>query len=198
MTPTKQNDKKSKWLHEGYKQFAELGPDNLSVNHLSKALGVSRASFYHFFGDIDIFIDELCAIHWDISEEYCSSGKTQITQLFPDFYDFLSQYKIPLQFSLQLFRHRDNPTFNFLYLRTYESAANAFLLKLFAKECGLSQPKQELLQLWITVGEAWYSRLDPNDLSAATLQKHSKEILRTVMQFSNSILYASLRANQST
>lgn len=195
MTLTRQNDKKSKWLNEGYKQFAEFGPDQISINKISKDIGAARASFYHFFGDMDVFIEELCALHWDIAVEFNKSGKDNITQLFPDFYDFLAEYNMPLQFSLQLFRNRHHPTYNYLYLRTYELSASAFLLDLFAKQCHVKQPKQDLLKLWVTVGEAWYSRLDPEDLSSATMQKHAKDILQAVMQFSNSRLFSSLRTN---
>lgn len=30
---------KDKWLEEGYKQFAEFGPDNLSISNISKTIG---------------------------------------------------------------------------------------------------------------------------------------------------------------
>jgi AcrR family transcriptional regulator len=39
------------WLEKGYAHFAEYGPRNLSINKLSKDIGLSRASFYHHFGE---------------------------------------------------------------------------------------------------------------------------------------------------
>ncbi len=187
---------KEKWLEEGYKQFAAYGPEILSINNISKAIGASRASFYHHFGDTEVFIDELLTMHWNIAVDFSREGKDCCTQLFPDFYDYLARFPVPLQFSLQLFRHRTNPTYNFLFIKAYELTAKSILLDLFAQECNLEQPPNELLKLWITVGEAWYSRLNPEDLSASTLQKHAKEILNTVIQFSDSRLYSTIRANQ--
>jgi len=188
---------KQDWLELGYQHFATFGPDNLSIKRLSKELGASRASFYNYFGDADVFIDELLTMHWKIAVNFSNEGKSFCTQLFPDLYDVLAKYPIPLQFNIQLFRHRHVPAYNFLFIKTYENSANAFLLKLFAQEFNLSQPESELFKLWLTVGEAWYSRLNPEDLSASTMENHAREILDAVIQFSGSTLYSSLSAGNA-
>jgi len=187
---TKQN-----WLEAGYKHFALYGPDNVSINGLSKELNASRASFYNYFGDMDMFIEELLTLHWNIAINFNNEAKTFCTQLFPDLYEALAQHPIPLQFNIQLFKHRNIPAFNFIFIKSYEDSARAFLLKLFAEEYDLGHPQSELFKLWFTVGEAWYSRLNPDDLSASTLEKHAHEILDAVIQFSGSRLYFTLGTN---
>lgn len=181
---------KEKWLEEGYAQFAENGPENLSINKISKALGFSRASFYHYFGDTEVFIEHLLAKHWEIAHLFDQRGQTECKQLFPDLYQLLSQHPIPLKFSIQLFRHRYKPAYNFLFIKTYESSAQAFVLKLFAEQYQLCQPDDELFNLWLTVGETWYSRLNFDDLSASTLQNHAEEIMESVVKFTRSQLYS--------
>ena len=52
---------KEKWLEEGYEEFAQDGPENLSINQIAKKIGASRSSFYHHFAEIDLFIDERLA-----------------------------------------------------------------------------------------------------------------------------------------
>jgi len=183
---------KEKWLDEGYRQFAECGPDKLSINRVSKSVGASRASFYHFFGDIDIFIDELLAKHWQIGLQFDEQGKEQCHTLFPDLYDLLGKHTTPLQFSLQLFHHRNQPRFNYVFVKTYAASAHSFVLKLFADQLGLNPNDPAVYDLWLTMGEAWYSRLDPDDLSAETLQNHAREIIRSVSGFVESHLYATL------
>ena len=180
---------RKKWLETGYRHFAEYGPEKLSINKLSKELNSSRASFYHFFGDIDVFIDELLAMHWQIVLDYNRKGQDECLQLFPDLYILLAKYNIPLKFNTQLFRHRNIPAYNFLFIKGYESSAKAFTLQLFAEEYNLKQPESEMLKLWLTVGEAWYSRLDLKDLSASTMQKHAEEIMDSVVSFARSQLY---------
>lgn len=180
------------WIEKGYEQFALYGPENFSVKLLSKSIGFSRASFYHHFGDIDVFLDELLSKHWIMAKEFNTIGKEKCLQLFPDLYQLLEQIPIPLQFNMQLFHHRDHPRFNFLFVKIYESSARSFALKLFKEQLGLSHREKDVYHLWLTMGEAWYSRLDSNDLTSSTLQKHAEEILNNLSVFVNSPLYATL------
>jgi AcrR family transcriptional regulator len=181
------------WIEKGYEHFALYGPKNLSVNKLSKTTGSSRASFYHHFGDIDVFVDELLAKHWHIVETLKSSGRKECKRLFPDLYNLLEQNPLPLQFSLQLFHNRSKSEFNFVFIKSYEEIATSFALGLFIKHFGLLQSEREVYLLWLTLGEAWYSRLDPNDLTSETLQEHAEEILQNLSEFVNSALYKQLR-----
>ena len=181
------------WIKNGYEHFALYGPKNLSINKLSKTTGLSRASFYHHFGDIDVFVDELLAKHWHLTETINSLGREKCKHLFPDLYILLAQNPLPVQFSLQLFHNRGNPEFNFVFIKSFEEFAKSIALELFRKHFDLLQSEKDVYFLWLTLGEAWYSRLDPNDLSSETLQKHAVEILQTLSEFVNSALYNRLR-----
>jgi AcrR family transcriptional regulator len=192
MVAPHKNIGREKWLETGYRHFAEYGPEKLSINKLSKELNSSRASFYHYFGDIDVFTDQLLTMHWQIVLDFNQRGKNECTQLFPELHELLAGYPVPLSFSIQLFRHRNHPAYNYLFIKTYESSARAFILKLFAEEYNLNQPEGEMLKLWLTVGETWYSRLDLNDLSASTMQKYAEEIMDTVVSFARSHLFEQL------
>lgn len=183
---------KDPWLEEGYRQFAEFGPNQLSINHISKAVSSSRASFYHHFGAIDLFIDELLQVQWILCEQFNALGKETCDALYPDLYNLLGNYTLALKFNLQLFHHRQEPRFNFLFMKTYEATAQSFALDLFADHYQLKQPRGEINNLWRTLGEAWYARLDPNDLAPATLQGHAEEIMETMSGFMNSPLYSRL------
>lgn len=186
--PTKDNTRQL-WIEKGYEQFALCGPEYLSINKLSKSIGFSRASFYHHFGDIDVFKETLLELHWQIALQFNELGKEKCTKLFPDLYDILEQNPIVLQFSLQLFRHRSQPAFNYIFLKTYQASAKSFALELFRKHFDLTQSTNEVYLLWLTLGEAWYSRLDPEDLTSETLQKHSLEILEIFFLFKGSSLH---------
>jgi AcrR family transcriptional regulator len=187
------NPSKEKWLESGYAHFAEYGPEKLSINQISKELSTSRASFYHHFGEIELFIHELLTKHWQVCEQFNLVGKAKCKKLFPDLYKLLAKYPVELRFNLQVFRHRQIADFNFIFLKSYEATASDFALKLFADHFQLNARESDLHSLWLTVGEAWYSRLDPNDLSEKTLRKHAEVILSTVSRFLNTDLYANLK-----
>jgi AcrR family transcriptional regulator len=180
------------WLEQGYIDFAEYGPDQLSINRIGKVIGASRSSFYHHFGDVDLFIDELLQYHWSIAVEFNTKGKEYCKQLIPDLYDALAQYPVPLKFSIQLFHNRHIPRFNYLFNKTYESSAEGFLLPLFADHLGVETSPSELKNLWITLGEAWYSRLDPKDLSAKTMAELSESMLRDMKVLMDSKIFSTL------
>lgn len=180
------------WIEKGYEHFAIDGPDNFSINKLSKLADLSRASFYHHFGDVDIFIEELLAMHLTISDIFIDQGTELCNRLIPDLYDLLEQNPIPLRFALQLFHHRSTPGFNFIFVKSYATISKKFALKLFADHLNLHISATDAYHLWITLGEAWYSRLDPEDLSSATLQKHAEEIMQTLSLVIKSPLYAEL------
>ena len=187
------NNSKTLWIEKGYEHFALYGPDNLSINKLSKEIGSPRASFYNFFGDIEVFIDALLDLHWKITQEFCTVGALECKKYFPDVYLLLEQYPIPLQFSKQLFLHRNNPIYNLLFIKTYSASAKAFILELFSKQFNLNYNDEDTNNLWITFGESWYSRLDTNDLSAASMEQLAEEVINSVLKFIKSDLYSKMQ-----
>ena len=66
---------KGKWLEEGYKHFALCGPQSLSIKKISESLGASRASFYHYFGDLDVFTEELLGMHLKVADSFHEKPK---------------------------------------------------------------------------------------------------------------------------
>ncbi|MCK5134610.1 MAG: TetR/AcrR family transcriptional regulator [Bacteroidales bacterium] len=184
---------KQKWIEKGYEHFAFFGPKNLSINKLSKEIGSSRASFYHHFGDIEIFIIKLLDMHWKVHQQFCTRGARECKNFFPGLYLILEQYPIPLKFSKQLFINRNNPAYNYLFVKTYNASARAFILKLFSEQFGLHFAYEDTYNLWLTVGESWYSRLDPNNLSAVKMQQLAEEIMNSVLRFMSSNLYSKMQ-----
>lgn len=177
------------WIEKGYEHFALLGPERLTINQLSKSTGIARASFYHHFGDMEVFLEEVLARHWQVALDFNAAGKSRCKRLIPDLYNLLGEHPIPLLFSRQLFLHRSSPDFNYLFIKTYETSAKDFALPLFAKHLGLNHSEPYVYRLWFTLGEAWYSRLDPADLQPGTLQWHAEEILKSLSDFLNSELF---------
>jgi len=53
----------------------------------------------------------------------------------------------------------------------------------------LNLTKENLINLWTTVGESWYSRLDVNYLSAKTMQLLAEDIMKSVMKLTSSNNY---------
>lgn len=187
---------KQQWIEKGYEHFALYGPDNISVNKLSLELNLSRASFYYHFSDMEIFIDILLDFHWDLHVNNIDSAALECKKLIPDFYLFLEQFPIPIKFSRQLFLNRNITKYNFLFMKTYNATAKEFLVKLFCEKYGLIK-NQDSYDLWLTVGDAWYSRLGPSDLSAKKMQQLAEEVLDSVMKFISTDLYLKMQKSKT-
>jgi len=183
---------KQKWLDKGYEHFALYGPDKLSINRISKELGSTRASFYHYFGDLRFFIEELLEMHWEIAVEYARKSAHVCKNLFPDMYLILEQYPVPLQFSRQLFFNRSHPAYNLLFIKTYKLSADAFALDLFLKHIHLDLNKEDAYNLWLLMGESWYSRIDIHKLTAQHMQETARDVLKSVLNLIRSELYSKI------
>lgn len=53
------NPKLLPWLKAGINRFAEQGIEGLNVNELSTEIGISKTSYYHFFGSKQEYLKEL-------------------------------------------------------------------------------------------------------------------------------------------
>jgi len=78
-------------------------------------------------------------------------------------------------------------------MKSYNASAKAFILKLFSEQFNFHQTEKETYNLWLTVGESWYSRLDTNNLSAAKMQQLAEEIMNSVLNFMSSGLYSKIQ-----
>lgn len=186
---SKTNGSKQKWIEKGYEYFALYGPNSLNINKISKDIGLARTTFYHHFGDLEIFTDELLNKHWEICLQFGIVGSNECKKLIPDIYNLLEQYPIPLRFSKQLFINRHVLSFNYLFIKIYNHHANMFVLKLFSEHFKLYQSKEYLNSLWATVGESWFSRLDVNDLSTKSMQLLAEDIMKSVLKITSSNSY---------
>ncbi len=132
-------------------------------------------------------------MQWKINQQFCLVGAHECKKYLPDLYLLLEQYPITLQFSKQLFLNRNIPAYNYMFLKLYEEAARSFILKLFSEEFDLHYENKDTYNLWLTVGESWFSRLDPQNLSAIEMQKLAEEIISSVLKFISSSLYSKMQ-----
>ena len=51
------------WISAGYENFALTGPSGLKIEPLAKKVGKNKSSFYHYFADLELFMEELLKYH---------------------------------------------------------------------------------------------------------------------------------------
>ena len=169
------------WLETAYTLFAEEGPQNLSINSLAKKCLLPRTNFYYYFDDKDDLIDKLIRLHFEtttvlFNEELRNRFHTYI----PDLYVILLDFKLGLQFSTQLFRNSDKPKYNKAHKASVALSAEIILPK-FKTFFKLDLPDKTVLSLWSTLVDAWYSRLNIDDLSVDSMISLCYEIMDSIL-----------------
>lgn len=110
--------KRQEWLEKGYEYVAENDFETLSVNSLARAVGKSKSSFYHHFGDIEIFITELLDYHLQQANQFAinlSQSKTVDPELINVFLD----YKLDILFHKQIRINREKAPFKEYISKTF-------------------------------------------------------------------------------
>lgn len=100
----------SVWAEAGYNIFAEEGIEGIQVERLARILQLNKSSFYHYFGDLDGFYEELIKLHQTKADLFLAHVAT-VKSIDPDYLMLLVQHRVPCLFHLQLIRSKDNPLF---------------------------------------------------------------------------------------
>ncbi|MFY0627741.1 MAG: TetR/AcrR family transcriptional regulator [Reichenbachiella sp.] len=94
-------ENKLKWIQTGYDLFGKMGPESLNVEKLSLLMGVNRSSFYHYFGDVNIYESQLLKYHISRFQQIWNSIK-DFEQFDKQFVESIIQYTDELAFHRQL------------------------------------------------------------------------------------------------
>ena len=101
---------KIKWIEAGYEFFALHGPDHIQVEKLARNLNLNKSGFYHYFGDRDVFTEELLDLHKERIEVFAR----KITPLknYDEYIHLIVNNKITTLFHVQLSRNRNIAEFD--------------------------------------------------------------------------------------
>ena len=180
---------KQKWIEKGYEHFALYGPENISINAISKEIGSPRASFYHHFSDLEVFINLLLEKHLEAIKSFVQEGKEYCNCLLPDFYQLLEKYPLGLKFHRKIFMNRHIPIFGYMFTKIESKTSKELILDLFVKEYKLSLKHEDVSKIWFTITESWYSRLNPEQLQAKEMQRIAEEVMDSIVKFMSTTLY---------
>ena len=100
----------SVWTEAGYTLFAEEGIEGIQVERIARILQLNKSAFYHYFGDIAGYCEQLIKLHKTKADLYLADI-AKIKSIDPDYFMTLVKHKVPCMFHLQLIRSKDNPLF---------------------------------------------------------------------------------------
>lgn len=122
------NKSKLAWIKEGYSVFGRKGPSGINVEELAKKLNRSKSSFYHYFGDMETFQEELLDFHLERADQIAIKGRT-CKNMDPDVINLLVETKDDLLFNKQLRLNFQNQIFKNCFEQSFKKITDSYLDK---------------------------------------------------------------------
>ncbi|MBK9099263.1 MAG: TetR/AcrR family transcriptional regulator [bacterium] len=169
------DEKARKWIETGYEHFALYGPENLSIDKIAKDVGAARTTFYYYFGDFDLFIDDLLSWHINLANQIKEKVFEHCANYIPDFISLIAKNKTTVLFHKQLVKNRNNPK----YLLTYNQGNNIVdnaTLDLWSKDFGISGDKDFRMAVYSLLRDSFYNRITVETLDYDSIIKLIIEI----------------------
>lgn len=120
------DSKTIQWIKGAYTLISEQGMSSLNVEFLARRLGRSKSSFYHYFGSVEHFQEDLLAYHVQQADEFAKLLHT-CEKLKPDVLNLFIQRKEDVFFHKHLRINRGLPVFRDCYEKAYQIVEEGIL-----------------------------------------------------------------------
>ena len=149
-----------KWILEGYKYFAEVGPVKLTIKELSRKAGLARTSFHYYFENKDDFFDQLIEHHMDEVRKFGEMATQNKSRVTEGIIHSMQTLSTGISFHVQLFMHRELEKFNRAYLKGHQINFENGILEWFLDffELKLSKEKEDSKKAFLLFVDVLNSR----------------------------------------
>jgi AcrR family transcriptional regulator len=173
------SQKISVWTEAGYRIFAEEGLDGIQVERLARILQLNKSGFYHYFGDLEIFFEELLKLHVTKADLYFSEIRN-VKSIDPEYLCLLIKHKISNMFHLQLIRSPHNSSF-YNTAKKIDEREDILLRDLWSDYLDLNERPDLAIRYFDVVRDMFYARVSFQNFNYAFLHNLVTEA-KTVMQ----------------
>ena len=174
-------EKEEVWIRKGYQTFALYGESKLKVEHLAKAVGISKSSFYHLFADMEVFVNALFTHHLNISQIIAEKEK-QATCIKPELIQILLDHKLDLLFNRQLRINPHKPHYQDTLIKSNQYIGNDFVL-LWLKDSKLNFTIQQAGALLELALENFFLQINQDNLDYNWLERFFDNLERVARNF---------------
>ncbi len=169
------------WIKTGYEFFALSGLSGLKVEPIAKKVGKSKSSFYHFFADLDLFVEVLLKYH--IEQSYIVAKKElNAKNINPELIDILVEHKTDLLFNRQLRINRERKIFTDVLIKSNEIVGKDFVM-LWIRDLNLKLPQKQLESIFELALENFYLQITPENLNKKWLLDYFSYLQKIIRNF---------------
>ncbi len=169
------------WIKTGYDCFALSGQIGLKVEPLAKKVGKSKSSFYHFFADLESFVEELLEYH--IEQSHIIAKKEQNAKnINPELINIIIEHKTDILFNRRLRINRDSKIFSDVLRKSNEIVGNAFVM-LWVRDLDLKLTQKQLESIFELALENFYLQITADNLNNKWLMDYFIYLKKIVSNF---------------
>lgn len=147
----------TKWIETGYNLLAIAGPGGVHIEKIARILEANKSSFYHFFGTMEIFYDELILHHYERIDMVLNECKN-LQSLDPEYLVQMVKHKVIFMVQVQLARQKNDPLFSKASLHINQKIDQS-ILRLWNKHIGIFDNDVLSLLYLNFVRDTFYSRV---------------------------------------
>jgi AcrR family transcriptional regulator len=116
------------WIEEGYQMVARNGIKGINIEAIARSIQKNKSSFYHYFGDLEIFEAALLDFHVQQAENLAEQIYA-CDRIRPDVLKVFLDNKIDLFFHKQLRINREYPQYKSCFEQAFSKMEEAFVDK---------------------------------------------------------------------
>lgn len=169
---------KTSWIEIGYQLFAKNGPQSLKIEPMSKLICVNKSSFYHYFADLDLFIDDLLQHHLNQSA-IIAQKEQQIQNIHPQLINMLIEHQTDLLFNRQLRFNKHIHRFAKAIAKSDEIIGEYFI-QIWVRELSLSLQPPQLKAIFSLAIENFYLQINEVNLNQQWLSEYFNNLKSTI------------------
>lgn len=171
---------------KGYEIFSFLGLERLKIEQLAKEVGISKSSFYHYFADLDIFIDKLLDHH--LSKSYIIAEKERkAKRINPDLIHILIEHKADLLFNRQLRIHSNKSNFKDTLIQSSRIIGTDFI-KLWLTDTKLNLTAKQAEGVFELAMENFFLQINQDNINKEWLASYFDNLKRIARNFETTIV----------
>lgn len=158
-----------------------MGLNGLKIEPLAKKVGKSKSSFYHYFAELELFIEALLKLY--IQQAYVLDMKLKnANNIKPDSISILLEHKTDLLFSKQLRINNEVLIFVKTSTKAKEIVRDSFIL-VWAKDLNLKLNQKQLEAIFELALENFYMQINPENFNFEWLSSYFDYLKKIVDNF---------------
>jgi AcrR family transcriptional regulator len=167
------------FTEQGYYLFAREGIEGIHIEKIARMLRLNKSGFYHYFGDLEVYIAELLALHI-IKANHFLGDVARIKSIDPEYLNLIIKHQVAIMFHMQLLRVKDNESF-YRAARLIDEKEDVLLGDLWSEYLGIPDDTEVAIRYFNIVRDMFYARMSFQNMNYSFLLKHMTAA-KTLMQ----------------